>query len=135
MKWNHVTYQSGTQVVSPMTDSICTAHFHIGHVQVDNEGDHLRHQVGIELTAWLNGGLEPPWLGSMERSAPDTVTLPNGCPIRATGPMVDRATPPAWGNWAEDDSADGRIARGLMADALMKRDRALLEKAIPEPHG
>jgi len=55
--------------------------------------------------------------------APDTVVLPHGCEIRATGPMIDRATPPQWGDWIENPSDDAKIARGLLIEALVQHKR------------
>lgn len=129
--WTHELYQSGTQVVK-RSGSFAGAHYHIGHLATDTEGDAGRHDVGGELCVWLNGGKEPWWLDMLKRTTPDTVRTPHGCDIRATGPMVDTATPPSWGCWKEDDSSEAQIERGLMADALMKRDRRIVPNSTIE---
>ena len=117
--WRVSLYQSGTQTVSRnMPDR---PHYHVGHLTADNEGDHGRYEVSKELETWLNGGPEPWWMDMLNRTSADAVQTPHGCRIRATGPMVDKATPPAWGYWCEDDSDDAQIERGLLADALMNR--------------
>lgn len=117
--WTANLYGSGTQTVSRGTG----AWYHIGHLAADNDGDHGRYDVTKELEAWLNGGNEPWWLELLRRQDERTVITPHGCQIQATGPMVDEATPPSWGCWREDDSADAKIERGLLTDALMKRRR------------
>lgn len=125
-QWERTIYQSGTQTVSRF-GSFTGAYYHIGHLADDTEGDGGRSDVGKELANWLNGGEEPWWMDMLFRVSPDTVRTPHGCHIRATGPMVDTATPPSWGLWEEDDSCEAQIERGLMTDALMKRDRSLVE--------
>lgn len=120
--WTTSAFQSGTQVVQ-RNYSAFEAYYHIGHLAADTEGDGGRFDVARELCDWLNGGTEPWWIDMLRRTSADTVTLPHGCEITATGPMIDLAEPPSWGNWAQDDRADARIARGLLADALMKRQR------------
>lgn len=126
--WEHAVYQSGTQVVS-RRGSFTGAHYHIGHLATDTDSDHGRYDVGGELAKWLNGGGSPWWLDMLFRVSPDTVRTPHGCNIRATGPMVDTATPPSWGLWKEDDSSEAKIERGLMTDALMKRDLSIIPTA------
>jgi hypothetical protein len=124
--WTVECYGSGTQVVKRYAD-FCGAHYHIGHLAADTEGDHGRYDVGRELCDWLNGlGPEPWWLDMLNRVTPDTVRTPHGCDIRATGPMIDAAEPPSWGLWREDDSDNSKIRRGLMTDALKKRNLDLL---------
>lgn len=123
--WVASLYQSGTQVVQRLGGG---PHFHIGHLAADTEGDGGRSDVRRELTTWLNGGEEPWWMDLLNRPAPDIARTPHGCDIRATGPMVDMAEPPSFGLWREDDSADARITRGLMIDALINRDLTLLPK-------
>lgn len=117
-KWICERYPSGTQVVK-LEGSFAGAHYHIGHLPADTEGDHGRNDIGGELSEWLNGGIEPWWMDMLMRTEPDTCRTPNGCHIRATGPMIDEATPPSWGCWKEDDSSDAQIERGLMIDKLM----------------
>lgn len=119
--WKHHLYGSGTQTVSREPFQKGQPHYHIGHAAADNEGNHLRHEIAGELEAWLNGGPEPWWLDLLNRESADTVRTPHGSQIRATGPMIDRATPPSWGEWREDDSEDGQISRGLLIDALTKK--------------
>lgn len=126
--WTRTLFQSGTQVVQRQ-GNFAGAHYHVGHLAADTEGDHGRYDVTGELCAWLNGGEEPWWMDMLNRVHPDTVKTPHGCEIRATGPMVDTATPPGWGCWKEDDSSEAQIERGLMTDALMKRDRRIVPNA------
>jgi len=121
--WLWSIAQSGTQTIHQLTGCRGSPNLHVGHAAEDCEGDHLRSEISSELTVWLNGGPEPWWLDMLHRKTPDTVVTPHGCEIRAMGPMVDTAEPPQWGLWKEDDSEDAQIARGLLADALMKRER------------
>ena len=121
--WRKMTFGSGTQIVDREPQQRGMPHYHIGHAAADCEGDHLRYEIGKELEVWLNGGEEPWWMDLLYRESPDSVKTPHGSSIRATGPMVDRAEPPGWGLWAEDERDDAKIARGLMADALMNKVR------------
>lgn len=122
--WTQELYQSGTQVVK-RAGSFAGAHYHVGHLATDTDGDHGRYDVGGELCAWLNGGEEPWWMDMLKRTSPDTARTPHGCDIRATGPMIDVATF-GWGCWKEDDSSESQIIRGLMTDALIKRDQRIV---------
>ncbi len=126
MKWTAKIYQSGTQIVT--TKDAKKPHYHIGHLASDSEGDPGRYDVTKQLECWLNGGPEPWWLNQLHRKTADTVKLPNGCNIQATGPMIGCAEPPGWGHWMEDQSDDAIIARGLMADALCKKQRPTFSK-------
>ncbi len=126
--WQHAIYQSGTQVVS-RRGSFAGAYYHIGHLADDTEGERGRYDVSRQLSTWLNGGEEPWWLGTLDRVSPDTVRTAHGCDIRATGPMIDTATPPSWGCWNEDSSSNAKIERELMTDALVKRDRQIAPNA------
>lgn len=120
--WSVSRYPSGTQIVKREgVACIRLPHYHVGHLSADTDADAGRSDVADELCAWLNGGQDPWWLGFARRESADVVKLPHGCEITATGPMVDRATPPAWGDWVQDDSADARIARGLLADRIAGR--------------
>ncbi len=122
MKWSHSLYGSGSQTVT--SDAVPRGpYFYVCHAAADNEGQHLRTEIASELTVWLNGSEEPWWLEFLKRKDARTVVTPHGSEIQITGPMVDRATPPQWGEWWEDDSADAQIARGLLTDCLMQRKR------------
>ncbi len=120
-KWSAKLAHSGTQVVT--TKDPRKPHYHVGHLSADVEGEHGRYEVTKALESWLLGGPEPWWMDHLHRKNADTVTLPTGCDIRATGPMIDCAEPPSWGYWREDQSDDAQIARGLLADALCKKQR------------
>ncbi len=121
-EWVFQMYGSGTHVVipSPRGDR---PHYYVWHPAADNKGGHLRFEIAKELEAWLNGGDEPWWLDLLNRKSAETVTTPHGADITATGPMVD-ADPPHL-NWRTDMSDDAVVARGLMADALIKKDRPI----------
>jgi len=128
-KWTHQLFGSGTQTVSLEPYTPKQPHYHIGHAAADNDGQHLRYEIAKELEAWLNGGPEPWWMELLHRESPDSVKTPHGSSIRATGPMIDKAEPPSWGMWAEDESDDAKISRGLLIDALMNRE----QPAHPKP--
>lgn len=102
--------------------------YHIGHLAADTDGDSGRYDVGKELCEFLNGGDKPWWHELLHRETADTVRTPHGCRIRATGPMIDRATPPSWGIWQEDETADGQIARGLAIERLLQPSHFDYEK-------
>lgn len=117
--WQCRAYLSGTQVVG-LSYYAYFPHYHIGHLAADTEGDDGRHQVAQELCDWLNGGAEPWWMDHLSRVGPDGVKLPHGCEIEATGPMYCPNQPLLW---EEDDRDDARIHRGLLVNALLKRER------------
>ena len=120
--WYVTTYGSGTTTVSK-SESVANPCYHIGHLAADNDGEHGRHDVALELKDWLNGGEEPWWIDLVQRERGDAVKLPHGCEICAWGPFVDRAKPPLWGDWETDQSDDAKIARGLLIDAIAKKVR------------
>lgn len=113
-------YGSGTTVVKPMAHGK-NAHYHIGHAAADTDGATLRYEIGKELETWLNGGEEPWWMDLLHRDSAISATTPHGCKIAAHGPMIDKATPPSWGDWDTDDSPDAQISRGLLIDSLMTK--------------
>jgi len=117
--WQRFSYMSGTTVVL----RIGGPYYHVGHLAADTEGDAGRHDVARELESWLNGGDEPWWLDLVKRTSARSVQLPHGCEIQATGPMIDAATPPQWGDWREDDRPDAQLDRGLLIEALINRTR------------
>lgn len=119
--WVSAAYISGTQVVQRKKIGHNEAYYHVGHLAADTEGDGGRFDVADELRDFLNGGPDPWWRSLGRREGPEAFVLPHGCEIRATGPMIDRAEPPSWGLWAEDDSSDAKIARGLLIDRLATR--------------
>lgn len=121
--WEHSLFGSGSQSVSKRIRKLGDPFYSIGHAADDTPGHTLRTEVGRDLAAWLNGGDEPWWMDHLCRKAPNIVTTPHGCDITATGPMIDRSTPPAWGDWWQDESDDAKIIRGRMADALMEKKR------------
>lgn len=121
-KWVFQMYGSGTHVVIP-TPRGDSPHFYVCHPAADNKGGHLRYEIAKELETWLNGGDAPWWLDMLNRKSAETVTTPHGADITATGPMVD-VDPPHL-NWRTDMSDDAVIARGLLTDALMKRERPI----------
>jgi hypothetical protein len=120
--WRSTAYGSGTQVVQ--RESWTEAYYHVGHLAADTEGDAGRFDVSSELCEWLNGGPEPWWLDLVCRKSDDMVVLPHGCEITATGPMIDRAVPPAWGDWVQDNSEDAKIARGRLIDVFIINKRS-----------
>lgn len=119
--WWGEQYGSGTQVVTRSDPS--KPHYHIGHLAADNEGNHGRSDVRRELESWLNGGDEPWWMDHVHRKDGDTVTLPTGCDIRATGPPVEKSDPPGGLWWVEDKRGEAVLQRGLLADAICKKQR------------
>lgn len=123
--WRTQVFQSGTQVVTRLDPSV--PHYYIRQLAADNEGEHGRYEVSKELETWLNGGDEPWWMEFVNRTGADTALLPHGCTIRATGPMIDTATPPSWGIWREDDSENAQIDRGLLIDAICNRKPPLTQ--------
>jgi hypothetical protein len=116
--WTKSAYPSGTQVVQKA--GWTEAYYHIGHLAADTEGDGGRYDVARDFCEWLNGGDIPWWLPFVRRTAADSVRLANGCDITATGPMIDMAEKPSWGDWRQDESADAKIARGLLIDRLIR---------------
>ena len=118
-------FGSGTQVVQAIGHHV---HYHIGHLAADTEGDGGRHDVGKEVAALLNDGAEPWWFELVDRQTADSITLPHGCVIRATGPMIDIAEPPAWGFWKEDDTPHGQIERGLAIARLLNSTKRTTSK-------
>ena len=120
--WEVALFGSGTIIVEP-TPKKHRPHYYVWQPAADNDGQHLRYEIAKELQAWLNGGEDPWWLELMHRENAETARTPHGSQIMAVGPMVDAAEPPGWGLWKTDESEDAQIQRGLLIDALMKRQR------------
>ena len=123
--WALGLFGSGTVIVEPVPFRR-RPHYYVCAPASDNEGAHLRIEIAKELKDWLNGGEEPWWLESMYRESAEVARTPHGSQIEAVGPMIDVSDPPGGLLWQRDESEDAQIQRGLLIDALMKRQR-------PEP--
>lgn len=119
-KWNVAIAQSGTQSVI-RHDGFSTAWYHVGHPAADTDGEVSRQDIATGLSDWLNGGDEPWWMDFVNRTSGHSVQLPNGCTITAIGPTVSAPEHPY--GWIYDDSADAEIERGLLIDAICKKQR------------
>jgi hypothetical protein len=113
IKWQHICYQSGTQIVTDNEPN--QPHYYIYGPKGDTN-DTIRYQICEALEKYLNGGPRPPFLNDYRRTSPTEITHPDGSRIFATGPVRDQDPPNC--NWIQREDPEAVSLRIRLIDNL-----------------